>query len=139
MITRNEGHGHVFPRPDGIRARCGGPGICGVCAADLARQRQARDPEPGPIDVDVAALDPGAFARLLISRGVSGDPMALAEIRWDIATRYERTGEVVLVLVGIVEQFLGWLGEERGMTARELWQDLLLNEALSDGPEETPG
>lgn len=36
----NTGHGHVRPRPDGVRARCGGPAICSVCArekAELAR------------------------------------------------------------------------------------------------------
>lgn len=25
------GHGHVTPRPDGLKARCGGPGICHTC------------------------------------------------------------------------------------------------------------
>lgn len=30
------GHGHVTPRPDGARARCGGPRICPVCAKELA-------------------------------------------------------------------------------------------------------
>ena len=30
----NTGHGHVWKRPDGVRARCGGPGICRECAAD---------------------------------------------------------------------------------------------------------
>jgi hypothetical protein len=34
----NTGHGHVFPRPDGVKARCGGPGLCSVCGADLARK-----------------------------------------------------------------------------------------------------
>ena len=34
----NTGHGHVYPRPDGARARCGGPALCGKCAADLARK-----------------------------------------------------------------------------------------------------
>lgn len=29
------GHGHVFPRSDGIKARCGGPGICQACDRDL--------------------------------------------------------------------------------------------------------
>jgi hypothetical protein len=32
------GHGHVFPRPDGVKARCGGPGLCSVCGAELARK-----------------------------------------------------------------------------------------------------
>lgn len=38
MREQNVGHGHVFPRPDGVRARCGGPAICHVCAVDLARK-----------------------------------------------------------------------------------------------------
>lgn len=37
MLTpRNVGHGHVFPRPDGLKARCGGPGFCPTCNADRA-------------------------------------------------------------------------------------------------------
>ena len=32
----NGGHGHVIPRPDGAKARCGGPALCSVCAAELA-------------------------------------------------------------------------------------------------------
>lgn len=35
----NTGHGHVYPRPDGNRARCGGPSMCAECAKDLARQQ----------------------------------------------------------------------------------------------------
>ena len=44
----NSGHGHVYPRPDGQRARCGGPRMCSVCAADLARKQaeaEAAQPE----------------------------------------------------------------------------------------------
>src|ERR1700683_239883 len=29
------GHGHVTPRPDGVRARCGGPHMCPECAREL--------------------------------------------------------------------------------------------------------
>ena len=34
----NVGHGHVFPRPDGNRMRCGGPGMCAECSKDQARK-----------------------------------------------------------------------------------------------------
>jgi len=38
----NTGHGHVYPRPDGARARCGGPSICKDCARDLARKESEK-------------------------------------------------------------------------------------------------
>lgn len=40
---QNTGHGHVYPRPDGARARCGGPGLCRQCAADAARKNAPVD------------------------------------------------------------------------------------------------
>lgn len=36
MDARNTGHGHVRPRPDGVRARCGGPGVCQECSKERA-------------------------------------------------------------------------------------------------------
>lgn len=33
----NSGHGHVWKRPDGSRARCGGPSICSQCALDAKK------------------------------------------------------------------------------------------------------
>jgi hypothetical protein len=33
----NTGHGHVWPRPDGIVARCGGPWVCPECAMDVLK------------------------------------------------------------------------------------------------------
>lgn len=36
----NKGHGHVFPRSDGVRMRCGGPGMCKECSADLFRKER---------------------------------------------------------------------------------------------------
>ncbi|HHF0065706.1 TPA: hypothetical protein ACPHS5_005937, partial [Pseudomonas aeruginosa] len=35
----NVGHGHVFPRADGVKMRCGGPGLCSECTADASRAR----------------------------------------------------------------------------------------------------
>jgi hypothetical protein len=42
-MNENIGHGHVFPRPDGVKARCGGPAICMECAGDQARKAKASD------------------------------------------------------------------------------------------------
>jgi hypothetical protein len=44
-MNDNTGHGHVFPRPDGAKARCGGPALCSECAADQARKAKASDLE----------------------------------------------------------------------------------------------
>ena len=30
------GHGHVYPEPNGLKARCGGPKLCSLCANDQA-------------------------------------------------------------------------------------------------------
>lgn len=46
-IGGNTGHGHVWPRPDGIKARCGGPTICHECALDAARTAQLIKQEGG--------------------------------------------------------------------------------------------
>jgi hypothetical protein len=32
------GHGHVWPNPHGLKARCGGPGLCPMCALDAANK-----------------------------------------------------------------------------------------------------
>lgn len=34
----NVRHGHVTPRADGAKARCGGPAICSVCAREQAEK-----------------------------------------------------------------------------------------------------
>lgn len=38
------GHGHVTPRPDGAKARCGGPGLCTTCSREQVAQCQ-----PAPV------------------------------------------------------------------------------------------
>ena len=37
-VSPNSGHGHVRERPDGLKARCGGPGICSACSRDAAQE-----------------------------------------------------------------------------------------------------
>ncbi len=41
----NTGHGHVNKRPDGVLARCGGPGICSVCSKEKAVANDNKDYE----------------------------------------------------------------------------------------------
>lgn len=36
-------HGHVVPRPDGAKARCGGPAICAQCAREAAQEAAAKE------------------------------------------------------------------------------------------------
>ncbi|MDH0300066.1 hypothetical protein [Pseudomonas aeruginosa] len=47
----NVGHGHVFPRADGVKMRCGGPGLCSECAADAYRARAALAQPSGEVVV----------------------------------------------------------------------------------------
>lgn len=44
--ARNTGHGHVRPRPDGFKSRCGGPVFCAECS------REASSVTAEPIDHD---------------------------------------------------------------------------------------
>lgn len=46
-MNANVGHGHVYPRPDGVRARCGGPGLCAECSQEQARKFRAEEAEAG--------------------------------------------------------------------------------------------
>lgn len=50
-MTNTIGHGHVRPRDDGYKARCGGPAICGVCQSEerRARPRTAGKPPYQPM------------------------------------------------------------------------------------------
>ena len=54
-MNDNSGHGHVWERPDGVKARCGGPGICTKCSQDLAAvikgQGFVAKPEPKTNDL----------------------------------------------------------------------------------------
>jgi hypothetical protein len=60
----NTGHGHVRPRPDGVRARCGGPGMCPVCSTEKCRliaEQETKTSEPFRL-INIQESD--AFKRL---------------------------------------------------------------------------
>lgn len=58
----NIGHGHVYKRPDGVKARCGGPGICTECSRDLA---QAEAKQRGQQSEETVDIEKKALANLL--------------------------------------------------------------------------
>ena len=37
MSTQPPRHGHVIPRADGLKARCGGPALCNVCQREATQ------------------------------------------------------------------------------------------------------
>lgn len=67
-IGTNKGHGHAWTRPDGMKARCGGPGMCKECARDAAmvaavgplskktREEQEAAAKTAAMSADIAAL-----------------------------------------------------------------------------------
>ncbi|HGP4438663.1 TPA: hypothetical protein ACLM4Z_004841 [Pseudomonas aeruginosa] len=61
----NVGHGHVFPRADGVKMRCGGPALCSECAADASRARAALA-QPSPAPESAAVLPP--FAEKVLAK-----------------------------------------------------------------------
>ena len=46
-IGANAGHGHVWERPDGMKARCGGRALCSECRADQALLDSNASPSSG--------------------------------------------------------------------------------------------
>ncbi|MBY9700566.1 hypothetical protein ISH39_03235 [Pseudomonas aeruginosa] len=52
----NVGHGHVFPRADGVKMRCGGPGLCSECTADASHARAVLA-QPSPAQAEQATAD----------------------------------------------------------------------------------
>lgn len=44
---QNQGHGHVWERPDKMTASCGGPGMCQQCSTDFAECNYSPAPSAG--------------------------------------------------------------------------------------------
>lgn len=40
-LAESEGHGHITPRKDGIKMRCGGPNICQMCQDEAAAKAKS--------------------------------------------------------------------------------------------------
>lgn len=62
----NTGHGHVRPRPDGMRARCGGPRWCPECQSEQSALNQ-------PPVLFIKALLPGVWKKPTPAQAKSGN------------------------------------------------------------------
>lgn len=69
MSDQYSGHGWVRRAPGGVKARCGGPGMCSACQADV-RLLAALQPA---VSADVAAIERELQAQC---------DRALADTRW---------------------------------------------------------
>lgn len=63
MSGPNIGHGHVKPRADGVKARCGGPAFCSVCAKEQAALLAATTAPP------LMVVEPTGEVRALVPEG----------------------------------------------------------------------
>jgi hypothetical protein len=72
----------------------------------------------------VYELEPKDFARLLVTRALSG-PSTLAGFSW---ANYKRRDEAAAALLGIIKALLAEIGSASGQPAAQVWRAFKLNE-----------
>ncbi len=112
-MTDSIGHGWVTPRPDGAKAKCGGPAICAVCARELAAQQAEQQAGDEQALVDALTEATMAGARLAakkiatairrqrqgcpVHRGVTSSATCIPCVRdaaYEHATRIAESGRI---------------------------------------------
>ena len=105
----NVGHGHIFPRPDGHRAKCGGSAICPECKKDMARKAADESNCHGLAD-EFMALDGAAKSHLSTLFGVAQEAVAaqalgvdketfleVCQAAWDLSDKKSQEGIATFV------------------------------------------
>ncbi len=74
----NTGHGHVFPRDDGVKARCGGPEVCDECATDFVAKgllaiRELRETRELNVELQAEIWELRQMAREALAKIRGGD------------------------------------------------------------------
>lgn len=83
--AKNVGHGHIFPRPDGVKARCCGPPRCRECAAD--KEKRDKEKRASAEAVKLATVMKVGFTPEELLK-VSNDPKTASHLKWaDIVKR----------------------------------------------------
>lgn len=111
----NVGHGHVLPRADGVKMRCGGPGLCSECTADASRARAALA-QPSPAQAEKAEVE-----------RTEGSADLLAIVREAVAGAYNEwkmISEAVTEIMEAHERIVGELRADRDSWAEQAEQRL---------------
>lgn len=77
MPGTNTGHGHVWERPDGVKARCGGPGMCTQCAFDLADKEKSNTTARSKDEIDIRMI------RSILGLSPIHDPVAAVRVLYE--------------------------------------------------------
>lgn len=138
----NVGHGHVFPRADGVKMRCGGPGLCSECSADAARARAAlAQPSPAQAEQHWPKLEkPAQVGAIRFSAGVSSRLVVEAAQRlYEFESTPEKEAERIERLQAFREQCFEPLGTEFSKVLSEnlveLSSDAKPEQAEAERPE----
>lgn len=124
------GHGHVVPRADGMKARCGGPGICSECAAELGAQNTDRELYREPAEPGLEYYAPSIHVTQEGAIGIDvGGTVFVRSLRaWHAAMSPWRPIETAPKDDSL---FLAWVPDGRTM----IWSGRLLQRALGPGPD----
>ncbi|MFG8451411.1 hypothetical protein ACEORT_20005 [Pseudomonas aeruginosa] len=138
----NVGHGHVFPRADGVKMRCGGPALCSECAADAYRARAAlAQPSPAQAEQHWPKLEkPAQVGAIRFSAGVSSRLVVEAAQRlYEFESTPEKEAERIERLQAFREQCFEPLGTEFSKVLSEnlveLSSDAKPEQAEAERPE----
>lgn len=86
MITQsNTGHGHVVPRADGVKMRCGGLALCATCQMEKQTLEQSLNPTPPAAQVQGEKPSYGWRKEALAFVGVA-EAGAFADLRAAVKT-----------------------------------------------------
>ncbi len=105
----NSGHGHAWVRPDGVKARCGGPGLCSTCDGDrqhaeqfLAGAQAARDQIAVAIDPTIEKMGKAAARLKEIRQELIADPRELG-YEVDSKELNDRNADLFNELMGMID------------------------------------
>lgn len=141
----NVGHGHVFPRADGVKMRCGGPGLCSECTADASRARAAlAQPSPAQAEQHWPKLEkPAQVGAIRFRAGLSSRLVVEAAQRlYEFESTPEKEAERIERLQAFREQCFEPLGAEFSKVLSEnlieLSSEAKPEQAEAERPEMSP-